>query len=95
VPSSGRRASPAMADALVEAALRTDVRSLLPEVAVPTLVLHRRGDLIDVEQSRYIAAHVLARSTWSSTKTTTCPGSAIPMQVSPASVTLLCRWWRG
>jgi pimeloyl-ACP methyl ester carboxylesterase len=51
-------ASPAMADALVGAALRTDVRSLLPEVAVPTLVLHRRGDLIDVEQSRYIAAHV-------------------------------------
>jgi DNA-binding CsgD family transcriptional regulator len=27
-------------------------------VAMPTLVLHRRGDLIDVEQSRYIAAHV-------------------------------------
>ena len=51
-------ASPAMAAALVEALVRTDVRSLLPEVAVPTLVIHRRGDLIMVEQGRYLAEHI-------------------------------------
>jgi pimeloyl-ACP methyl ester carboxylesterase len=33
-------ASPAMAAALVEAVIRTDVRPLLPGVAVPTLVIH-------------------------------------------------------
>jgi pimeloyl-ACP methyl ester carboxylesterase len=51
-------ASPAMAAALVEAVIRTDVRSVLPQVAVPTLVIHRRGDLIKVEQGRYLAAHI-------------------------------------
>jgi pimeloyl-ACP methyl ester carboxylesterase/DNA-binding CsgD family transcriptional regulator len=51
-------ASPAMAAALVEAVIRTDVRSLLPRVAVPTLVIHRRGDLIKVEQGRYLADHI-------------------------------------
>ena len=51
-------ASPAMAAALVEAVVRTDVRELLPEVAVPTLVIHRRGDLIKVEQGRYLAEHI-------------------------------------
>jgi pimeloyl-ACP methyl ester carboxylesterase/DNA-binding CsgD family transcriptional regulator len=51
-------ASPAMAAALVEAVIRTDVRSLLPEVAVPTLVIHRRGDLIKVEQGRYLAEYI-------------------------------------
>jgi pimeloyl-ACP methyl ester carboxylesterase/DNA-binding CsgD family transcriptional regulator len=51
-------ASPAMAAALVEAVIRTDVRSLLPEVAVPTLVIHRRGDLIKVAQGRYLAEHI-------------------------------------
>lgn len=51
-------ASPAMAAALVEAVIRTDVRSLLPQVAVPTLVIHRRGELITVEQGRYLAQHI-------------------------------------
>jgi pimeloyl-ACP methyl ester carboxylesterase/DNA-binding CsgD family transcriptional regulator len=51
-------ASPAMAAALVEAVIRTDVRSLLPGVAVPTLVIHRRGELIPVEQGRYLAEHI-------------------------------------
>jgi class 3 adenylate cyclase/alpha-beta hydrolase superfamily lysophospholipase len=36
-----------------------DVRADLPELRVPTLVLHRMGDrLIDVRHSRYVAAHV-------------------------------------
>lgn len=68
LPSSAQRemaaalerasASPAMAAALVEAVIRTDVRSLLPRVAVPTLVIHRQGDLITVEQGRYLAQHI-------------------------------------
>jgi len=51
-------ASPAMAAALVEAVVRTDIRSLLPEIAVPALVIHRRGDVIMVEQGRYLAAQI-------------------------------------
>ena len=51
-------ASPAMAAALVEAVIRTDVRSLLPQITVPTLVIHREGDLIKVEQGRYLAGHI-------------------------------------
>jgi len=51
-------ASPAMAAALVEAVIRTDVRSLLPQVAVPVLVIHRQGELIPVEQGRYLAEHI-------------------------------------
>jgi pimeloyl-ACP methyl ester carboxylesterase/DNA-binding CsgD family transcriptional regulator len=51
-------ASPAMAAALVEAVIGTDVRSLLPQVAVPTLVIHRQGDLIKVEQGRYLADRI-------------------------------------
>jgi pimeloyl-ACP methyl ester carboxylesterase/DNA-binding CsgD family transcriptional regulator len=51
-------ASPAMAAALVEAVIRTDVRSLLPQVAVPTLVIHRQGELIPAEQGRYLAEHI-------------------------------------
>ena len=36
-----------------------DVRHLLPELRVPTLVLHRTGDLlIDPQHSRYIAARI-------------------------------------
>jgi pimeloyl-ACP methyl ester carboxylesterase/DNA-binding CsgD family transcriptional regulator len=49
-------ASPAMAAALVEAMMRTDVRSLLPQVAVPTMVIHRQGD--KVEEGRYLARHI-------------------------------------
>jgi pimeloyl-ACP methyl ester carboxylesterase/DNA-binding CsgD family transcriptional regulator len=51
-------ASPAMAAALVEGLIRADVRSLLPMVAVPALVLHRRGDVIPVERGRALAEHI-------------------------------------
>jgi pimeloyl-ACP methyl ester carboxylesterase/DNA-binding CsgD family transcriptional regulator len=51
-------ASPAMAAMLVEALVRTDIRSVLPQVAVPTLVIHRRGDLIKIEHGRYLAQHI-------------------------------------
>jgi DNA-binding CsgD family transcriptional regulator len=39
-------ASPGMIKALVESLTLTDVRSLLAEVAVPALVLHRRSDFV-------------------------------------------------
>jgi len=51
-------ASPAMAAALVEALIRADVRQVLPQVAVPTLVIHRRGELIEIEQGRYLAQNI-------------------------------------
>src|SRR2546422_9021658 len=36
-----------------------DIRPILPSVSVPTLVLHRRDDLVvNVEQGRYLAANV-------------------------------------
>ena len=36
-----------------------DVRDLLPQLRIPTLVVHRTGDtLIDVRHSRYLAAHI-------------------------------------
>ena len=37
-------ASPELAAALLEAVYRADVRELLPRIAAPTLVLHRRND---------------------------------------------------
>lgn len=52
-------ASPGMAIALLRANAGMDVRSILPSVRVPTLVLHRSDDvLVEVGQSRYIAERV-------------------------------------
>ena len=51
-------ASPGDAIARDRAVEETDVRHILPTVQVPTLVLHRTGDRLEmVEQGRYIAAH--------------------------------------
>jgi pimeloyl-ACP methyl ester carboxylesterase len=35
-----------------------DVRHVLPTISVPTLVLHRTGDAINVEHGRYLARHI-------------------------------------
>jgi len=52
-------ASPAMARAVMEALLEIDVRELLPEIRVPTLVVHQSGDLaIRVGCARHLAEHV-------------------------------------
>jgi class 3 adenylate cyclase len=41
------------------AGLREDIRSLLPSVTVPTLVLHREGDrLVGLGAGRYLAEHI-------------------------------------
>ncbi|MGA9103177.1 adenylate/guanylate cyclase domain-containing protein [Aeromicrobium sp.] len=52
-------ASPGMARAVIEALAAIDVRSLLPSVRVPTLVLHRTGDLVaTIEGARLIADRI-------------------------------------
>jgi pimeloyl-ACP methyl ester carboxylesterase/DNA-binding CsgD family transcriptional regulator len=52
-------ASPAMAQGVIRMNTQIDVRELLPELHVPTLVLHRTGDnWIVVEHGRYLAAHI-------------------------------------
>ena len=36
-----------------------DVRHILPSIRMPTLILHRTGELnMQIEQSRYVAAHI-------------------------------------
>jgi pimeloyl-ACP methyl ester carboxylesterase/DNA-binding CsgD family transcriptional regulator len=52
-------ASPAMARAVIRMNTGMDLRGLLPEVGVPTLVLHRTGDnWIEVGHGRYLAQHI-------------------------------------
>jgi class 3 adenylate cyclase len=51
-------ASPGMARAALEAVFRIDVRSILPTVTAPTLVIHARDEVIPVQEGRYIADHI-------------------------------------
>ena len=52
-------ASPSMARALVEASTKIDVRDLLPRIQVPTLILHRSGDLVlPVQSARFMAERI-------------------------------------
>jgi pimeloyl-ACP methyl ester carboxylesterase/DNA-binding CsgD family transcriptional regulator len=52
-------ASPAMAQAVIRMNTEIDVRGLLPELRVPTLILHRTGDnWIDVAHGRFLAANI-------------------------------------
>jgi class 3 adenylate cyclase len=52
-------ASPAMVAKLFEMFYDTDVRAILSSVAVPTLVLHRKGDrVVNVRSGRYIAERI-------------------------------------
>ncbi len=52
-------ASPAEARIMSKAMLDVDVRDVLPDISVPTLVMHRGGDpVMDVRHSRYIAGRV-------------------------------------
>lgn len=52
-------ASPAMAQQVLRMNMRLDIRDVLPEVAVSTLILHRSGDTwIDVGHARYLAQHI-------------------------------------
>jgi class 3 adenylate cyclase/alpha-beta hydrolase superfamily lysophospholipase len=52
-------ASPAMLAQIFEMFIDTDVRSILPAISVPTLVLHRKGDrVVNVRAGRYLADHI-------------------------------------
>ncbi len=52
-------ASPGAGIAFMRMAFDIDVRSVLPAVRTPTLILHRRGDQVcHVENGRYLAAHI-------------------------------------
>jgi pimeloyl-ACP methyl ester carboxylesterase len=54
-----RGASPGAAMDLMRMNSEIDVRHVLPTIRVPTLVLHRTGDVtVDVEAGRYQAAHI-------------------------------------
>jgi pimeloyl-ACP methyl ester carboxylesterase len=52
-------ASPGAAAAVLRMAIETDVRHLLPAIRVPTLIIHRTGDLVcHVEGARYMAERI-------------------------------------
>ena len=52
-------ATPGAAIALDRMDLEVDVRSILPAIRVPTLVIHRAGELdADIGEARYIAARI-------------------------------------
>jgi class 3 adenylate cyclase len=52
-------ASPSQARILLSASAELDVRDVLPRVHVPTLVMHRSGDVAwDPRHSRYLAEHI-------------------------------------
>jgi len=52
-------ASPAMAQQVIRMNMRLDIRDVLPQVTLPTLILHRAGDTwIDVGHARYMAEHI-------------------------------------
>lgn len=54
-----RTVSPGNAHALMTARGNIDVRGLLPQVRVPTLVLHSdRDQVVPLEQGRYLASHI-------------------------------------
>jgi class 3 adenylate cyclase len=50
--------SPRSAVTLMLANLELDMREVLPVVRVPTLVLHRDGDMLPVGGGRYVAEHI-------------------------------------
>ena len=51
-------ASPGMARATYEATFRTDVLPVLGAIAVPTLVIHAKDDLVPVQGGRFLADHI-------------------------------------
>ncbi|RZL86943.1 MAG: adenylate/guanylate cyclase domain-containing protein [Variovorax sp.] len=54
-----RAASPSAAAAASRMAYEIDVRSILPAIRVPTMVLHRIDDqMVSVEHARYFARHI-------------------------------------
>src|SRR5262249_46039708 len=50
--------TPAMWRAMLDSLRDLDVRSVLPRISTPTLVLHRRADMVPIEGARYIANRI-------------------------------------
>ncbi len=50
--------SPGMARGLIDALLRVDVRPVLPAISAPTIVLHRKGDLVPIAHGRLLADRI-------------------------------------
>ena len=50
--------SPTMARAALRLALEFDIRDVLPSIHVPTLVIHRTGDVLQVEGARWLATQI-------------------------------------
>jgi class 3 adenylate cyclase len=50
--------SPGMARGLIDALLRIDVRAALPAISAPTIVMHRRGDLVPIAHGRLLADRI-------------------------------------
>jgi class 3 adenylate cyclase len=50
--------SPGMARGLVDALLRIDVRPALGAISAPTIVMHRRGDLVPIAHGRLLADRI-------------------------------------
>jgi class 3 adenylate cyclase len=50
--------SPGMARGLIDALLSIDVRPALPAISAPTIVLHRRGDLVPIAHGRLLADRI-------------------------------------
>ena len=51
-------ASPDTLEALLEDGLQIDVTAVLPSIQVPTLVMHRRDDIVPIEAGRYFAEQI-------------------------------------
>lgn len=52
-------ASPATAAAVIRTLFRLDIRQVLPAIQAPTLVVHRRDNvLVSVENGRFLAEHI-------------------------------------
>jgi class 3 adenylate cyclase len=57
--SGNRAATPSMARTVAREVSLADVRDALPQVPVPTLVMHRSGSLfVPLEHGRYLAEHI-------------------------------------
>jgi class 3 adenylate cyclase/pimeloyl-ACP methyl ester carboxylesterase len=50
--------SPRSAETLMRANAELDLREILPVIGVPTIVLHRDGDMIPIDGGRYVAEHI-------------------------------------
>ena len=70
-------ASPSAAVALLRMNTQIDVRDVLPTIGVPTLVLHRTGDLdVNIEEGRGLRHKSPVLASWNCRVTSTCPGAA-------------------